>query len=111
MAPADTRNVANFEEAVRGLTSPQTWCQAAATLARLGDRRALRPLLDAYETPIEGGKQCLLEAMDRLGAGEAAATLFKGDPRQRSQAVRLMELFSSDRHLPLLVRALSDPAD
>src|SRR2546422_10902113 len=47
--------------------------------------------------------------MKALGATEAASGLFETqDPRQRIQALRLMELFGSDKHLPLLVRALSD---
>lgn len=101
----------SYEEAVRELSAPSTWCKAARALALAGDRRALIPLLEAYETPIEGGKRCLLEAMDELGAKDAAAELYRqGDARQRSNAVRLMELFASDQHLPTLMRALSDQA-
>ena len=100
-----------FEEAVRRLSAPSSWCEAARVLAAIGDRRALIPLLEAYESPIEGGKRCLLEAMDELGAKDAAAEFYQGDARQRSNAVRLMELFGSDRHLPTLMRALSDPAE
>src|SRR5919204_6858708 len=111
METAKETKRASFEEALQGLRSPRTWCQAADRLVALGDRRALLALLDAYETPIEGGKRCLLEAMDRLGATEAAAELFTGDARQRAQAVRLMELFASDRHLPVLMRAISDPSE
>src|ERR1700704_6063518 len=102
----------SFEDAVRELASPQTWCKAARALASRGDRRALLPLLDAYESPVEGGKRCLLEVMDELGASEAAGAFYDhGDPRQRGQAVRLMELFPSDQHLPRLSRALSDSAE
>lgn len=100
-----------YEKALQALRSPHTWCSAAKRLVAIGDRRALMPLLEAYESPIEGGKRCLLEAMDHLGATEAAATLFEGDARQRSLALRLMELFGSDRDLPVLIRALTDPAD
>src|SRR6266852_3409033 len=101
-----------FVEAVRKLSDPSTWCEAARALALAGDRRALIPLLEAYESPIEGGKRCLLEAMDELGAKDAAAELYQqGDARQRSQAVRLMEMFGSDRHLPTLMLALSDEAE
>lgn len=102
----------SYDEAVRRLSAPSTWCEAARALASAGDRRALIPMLEAYESPIERGKRCLLEAMDRLGARDAADDLYQqGDPRQRSNAVRLMELFGSDRHLPTLIRALSDQAD
>jgi len=102
----------SYEDAVRELASPQTWCKAARALAARGDRRALLPLLDAYESPVEGGKRCLLEAMDELRASDAAADLYdRGDPRQRGQAVRLMELFPGDQHLPRLTRALSDSAE
>jgi HEAT repeat protein len=101
----------DYGEALRGLATSQTWCKAAKTLVDIGDRRALIPLLEAYETPIEGGKRCLLDAMEALGATAAAAELFNGDLRQRSQALRLMELFASDRHIPLLLTAVSDPAE
>ncbi len=102
----------DYEEAVRRLSAPSTWCEAARALALAGDRRAVMPLLEAYESPIEGGKRCLLEAMNELGAGDAAAELYQqGDARQRSNAVRLIELFGSDRHLPTLMRALSDQAE
>lgn len=101
----------SFEEAVRELSAPSTWCKAAGALVSSGDRRALIPLLDAYESPVEGGKRCLLEAMEALGAQEAAGELYSGDPWQRTRALRLMELFGSDRQLPILERALSDPAE
>ncbi len=97
-----------YEQAVRQLTSPHHWCEGAEALVRLGDRRALVPLLEAYETPVEGGKRCLLEAMDKLGAREAAADLYASSPEQRWEALRLMELFGSDSHLSLLQQALSD---
>ena len=101
----------NYEDAIRRLSAPSTWCEAARALALNGDRRALIPLLEAYESPIEGGKRCLLEAMEELGAKDGAAELYKqGDARQRSNAVRLMELFGSDQNLPTLMRALSDEA-
>src|SRR5256712_6383353 len=111
MTPAKNARVPamSHDEAVRQLSAPSTWCQAARALVTGGDRRALIPLLEAYETPVEGGKRCLLDAMKALGATEAASGLFETqDPRQRIQALRLMELFGSDKHLPLLVRALSD---
>jgi HEAT repeat protein len=98
-----------FEQAINQLRSPRTWCQAAEALVSRGDRRALLPLIEAYETPIEGGKRCLLEAMAQLGARDEAQTLFeKGDAEQRWRAVQLMRLFESDRHLPALQRALAD---
>lgn len=102
----------DYAQAIRGLASRDSWCEAARALAASGDRRALVPLLEAYESPIEGGKRCLLEAMEQLDAGNAAHKLFvSDDPRQRVHALRLMELFGSDAHLPILVRALSDSAD
>jgi HEAT repeat protein len=100
------------DEEIRGLSSPDTWCEVAKALAAAGEHRAIVPLLNAYESPIEGGKRCLLEALEELDAGGAAAGLFEtNDARQRVQALRLVELFGSDRHLSLLARALSDPAD
>ena len=102
----------DYTQAIRGLASPDSWCESARSLAAAGERRALIPLLEAYESPIEGGKRCLLEAMEQLDAGNAAHKLFESDdPRQRVYALRLMELFGSDGHLPVLVRALSDSAD
>lgn len=108
---AAKKSRSDYGEAIRELASPHTWCGAARKLADIGDPRALIPLLEAYESPIEGGKRCLLEAMEALGATEEGPKLFNGDPRQRSLALRMMELFGNDRHLPVLVRALSDPAE
>ena len=96
----------DYDQAIGQLKSPRHWCEGAGALVRLGDRRALVPLLQAYETPVEGGKRCLLEAMDQLGAKEAAADLYANSPERRWEALRLMELFGSDTHLPLLRQAL-----
>ena len=59
----------DYTQAIRGLASPDSWCESARSLAAAGERRALIPLLEAYESPIEGGKRCLLEAMEQLDAG------------------------------------------
>lgn len=100
----------SYEAAVDELKSPQTWCKGAKALAKLGDRRALIPLVEAYGSPVEASKRCLLDAMEELGARDAAAGLYeKGTTtEQRWRALHLMRLFESDAHLPILMRAITD---
>jgi HEAT repeat protein len=95
--------------ALEKLNHPAEWCAGARALAQLGDREALLPLIRAYETPVEVGKVCLLDAMDDLGAATGAHALYQSDSaEQRRLAVHLMELFPADAHLPLLERAVVD---
>ena len=99
-----------YEAAIALLKSSSSWCKGAEILARLGDQRAVVPLLRAYERPVEADKVCLLRAMRALGAGRIVPRLVRSaDPEQRRMGLHLMELYSDDAHLPLLVQSLEDP--
>jgi HEAT repeat protein len=103
--------MAKYDEAVRLLASPKTWCRGASQLTGLKDTRALVPLMHAFESPMEAEKLCLAEAMEALG-GEAEARKLIGstDAGERRVAMHLMILFSSDEQLPYLRdAALGDP--
>jgi HEAT repeat protein len=97
------------DAALEMLRYPEQWCQGARALARLGDPAALVPLLEAYETPVEASKVCLLDAMDALGAERGAHALYESESaEQRRLAVHLMELFPAEAHLTVLERAVRD---
>jgi len=100
-----------YEAAVADLASPETWCQGARALARIGDPRAITPLVGAFNRAVEADKSCLLDALRALGAGERADQLATSENlRQRAIAVRLMELFPDPGRLgPLTTIALHDP--
>jgi HEAT repeat protein len=97
------------DAALEKLGYPETWCQGARALARLGDPAALVPLMQAYETPVETSKVCLLDAMDALGAETGSHAVYESDSaEQRRLAVHMMELFPAEAHLPILERAVVD---
>jgi hypothetical protein len=100
----------DYDTAVKALGSPSTWCDGAGALAAAGERRALADILRAYESRHEGGKMCLLDAMATLGAKDVAHEWFERGGDERRAAVRLMELFADDAHLPFLARAARDAA-
>jgi HEAT repeat protein len=102
--------MSTYDEAIKLLQSPSTWCQGAAALARLGDRRAILPILHAYETPLEGGnKLCLAEALRALAGDESVRALAEsGHAAERRAAARLMRLFAHERHIDRLERSLAD---
>jgi len=101
-----------YQEAVALLDSSDTWCQGAKKLVHLGDRSAVVPLMQAYESREEGSKLCLLDAMEELGAAELSHDLFEAsDAEERRMAVHLMELLPDDAHLPFLERAAVDDDD
>jgi len=99
----------DYQTAIESLRYPEQWCQAAKVLTELGDRQALIPLLQAYETPTETNKVCLLDAMEDLGAQSVAHEMFEqGQASERQRAMYLMELFPDETHLPLIEQAMSD---
>jgi hypothetical protein len=101
-----------YEEAIALLDSPDTWCQGAKKLVKLGDRDAVLPLLRAYESRAEADKLCLLDAMEELGASSFAHELFEAPGAEdRRMAAHLMELLFDDSHLPYLERAAVDDDD
>lgn len=109
--PPAKASMSKYDEAVRLLASPKTWCEGARQLAQLKDARAIVPLLAAYDRPIEAPTLCLADAMEELGATTQAATLVASKQLDdRVAGVRLMVVFTSDDHLaPLREVALHDP--
>jgi len=93
------------------LASPRTWCTGAKRLAALKDKRALMPLMRAFESRAEAEKLCLADAMEALGGEAEARTLIASSAAdERRVAMRLMLLFGSDQQLPFLRdAALKDP--
>ncbi len=101
--PTHASDPMQYDKALSLLGSPDTWCRGADDLARSGDAAMIVPLLRAYETRVEGGKLCLLDAMDVLGAKAASHPLYDGPGADdRRMALHLMGLFADDAHLPLL---------
>lgn len=101
-------NKMSYESAVGMLQSPATWCQGAKALAKLGEQRALVPLVQAYRSRAEAEKLCLLEAMEALGAVEAAGRLYDAGGGNRAVGLFLMAYFRDDRHLARLRQAIHD---
>ena len=103
--------MSNYDEAVRLLASPKTWCDGARQLVQLKDPRGILPLLAAYDRPTEAPTLCLAEAMEELGAiVEAPKLVASKAPADRAAGLRLMITFTSDEHLPRLREvALHDP--
>lgn len=108
-AAAKGTKAVSYDAAVTQLKSHLTWCQGAKRLAQLADRRALIPLLTAYEIPIETSKLCLMVAMKALGPTDGARELYQsGQAAERRLAVLLMELFPNEEFLPILAKAVAD---
>ena len=100
----------DYDQALRQLEYPDSWCEGAKTLAAIGDPQALLPLVVAYEQRFEASRRCLLDAMAALQPGPGAHDLFdRSSGEQRRIAVHLMELFASNDHLSRLTLAASDP--
>jgi hypothetical protein len=99
-----------YDDAVKLLAAPTSWCTGAKQLVALKDKRALVPLVQAYEKPVEADKLCLSDAMEALGAeAEARKLITSKDATERRIAIRLMILFGSDEQLaPLNEVALHD---
>lgn len=96
----------DIDEATALLRDPARFCDAAAALAKNGDPKALPALVTAYDSRAEGGKVCLLDAMEALDAKAHAASLL-AEPSSANAGYRLMGLFPDDRHLPALVAGLA----
>jgi hypothetical protein len=98
----------DYETAVDLLQAPETWCQGATFLAQSGERRALVPLLRAYEKGYEGARGCLLDALEALEPLAGAHELFSSSSQdEQRMAVHLMELFPDESHLPRLEQAVT----
>lgn len=109
-SPQRSKNTTvDYNQAIENLRYPATWCQGAELLAKIGDRRALMPLMQAYEARAEASKLCLLDAMEALDPKLGAYELYdSGGAEERRIALHLMELFPSEEYLPRLERAVFD---
>lgn len=101
-------NAMTYDDAVALLDSPATWCRGAEQLTSLGDRSAVVPLLNAYESREESSKLCLLDALDALGAGEEAHRMWEGSAEDRRRAAHIMELLADESHLAYLEKGAVD---
>ncbi|MAS38292.1 MAG: hypothetical protein CL610_30120 [Anaerolineaceae bacterium] len=98
----------DYSAAVEQLKSPSTWCKGAAALAEIGESQALVPLMQAYETPGEASRGCLLDAMDALDPVAGALEMVNADDDEvRRLGVHLMELFPDERYLEMLERMIT----
>jgi hypothetical protein len=110
--PPKKAAMSKYDDAVRLLASPKTWCAGAKELVTLKDARALVPLVAAYDRPVEAEKLCLADAMEALGAETAARTLVASkNADERRTALRLMAMFASDEQLPFLRDAALNDLD
>jgi len=102
-----------YDEAVALLQVPQRWCEAAAALARLGDRRAIRPLHRLVARTEEGlpNRGCVRDALEKLGArAEVVTYVASTDEVDRRTGIELMRACPADTHAAVLGRiALHDP--
>lgn len=103
--------MSKYDDAVRLLASPKTWCEGAKQLTQLKDPRAILPLLRAFQRPDEAETLCLFDAMEALGAKAAAPKLLASKlTEERVAGLSLMIMFASDDYLPSLRdTALKDP--
>jgi hypothetical protein len=109
--PTKKAAMSKYDDAVRLLASPKTWCEGAKQLVQQKDPRAILPILHAFDQPVEAETLCLFEAMEALGAEAAGPKLLASKlPDERVAGLRLMVIFTSNHHLPLLRDvALNDP--
>lgn len=102
-----------YDQAIALLETPGRWCEAAAVLAKLGDRRAIGPLYRVAARTEEGlpDRGCVHDALDKLGVrDEVVKFVASKEAADRRTGIELMKACPSDRHAPILVRlALHDP--
>lgn len=99
-----------FDDAVKLLSSPSTWCDGAARLAKLGDPDAIVALTAATHAGHEASHLCLVDAMTALGgADHAAAFAAAAEPERRQAALDLVLYLGDDRHLAVVESLAADP--
>jgi hypothetical protein len=101
-----------YDDAVKLLAAPKTWCDGARQLATLKDKKALIPLMHAFESPSEADKQCLADAMETLGGEAEVRTLLASRTAgDRAVGIHLAVLFASDEQLAPLENVAQHDAD
>lgn len=99
-----------FDDAVKLLSSPSTWCDGAARLAKLGDPAAIVPLTAAVRSGHEASTLCLVDAMEALGGASHAASFASSvEPEQRGVALELVLLLGDDTQLGVVEALAADP--
>ncbi len=93
-----------YAEALALLRSSETMCRGAEALAKLGNKAALMPLLDAHGAAEDAAaRTCTREALAALGARDEARTLAVSDkPVERHAGVTLMGMFRDEHHAAVL---------
>jgi HEAT repeat protein len=111
--PPPARASLGYDDAVLALRQPRRWCEAAAALARLGDRRAIGPLYRVATLSEEGlpDRSCVRDALEQLGIHDEAARLVESaQAADRRTGIRMMGAFRAAGQTPILARlALHDP--
>jgi HEAT repeat protein len=99
-----------FDDAVKLLQSPTTWCDGAARLAKLGDPDAVVPLTAALHAGHEASTLCLVDAIEALGGAALAHTLGESpEPDRRHAALDVILYLGTDPELPILESLAADP--
>ena len=99
-----------LDDAVKLLSSPDTWCDGAARLARLGNPEAILPLVAAMRSGHEASTLCLVEAVEALGgAAHAASFAAAAEPERRHAALDVLLSLGTDAHLPIIEQLAADP--
>jgi hypothetical protein len=89
---------------------PRLLASCRGALVAAGDQGALRDLVAAYGSPVEGSRRSLLEAMRALGGvNEATRLASSADAADRRLAARLMHLLPDGHHLSSLESLVADP--
>ena len=103
-------------EPVVGMLSDDDWWTrvvAMDTLGRLGDERAVDPLIAALDD--EEGRWSAIEALTRIGSPRALAPIARllGDPvaAVRLEVIRALEAYNDVRALPLLKKTMQRDAE
>lgn len=98
-----------FDEAVALLSQEGSMCRGAEALARLDDARAILPLGRAYRQRTESSKQCLIEAIVKVGRADRLVAAFEtAAPADRATLLICGYLSPSEDLLPLAERSLTD---
>jgi hypothetical protein len=101
-----------YAEAVALLRSSETMCRGAEALAKMGNKAALIPLLDAHGAAEDAASRtCTKEAMAALGAGAEARRLATSDkPVDRHAGITFMGMFRDEQHAAVLGQLIdADP--
>jgi hypothetical protein len=103
-----------YDEAVALLQVSERWCDGAAALVKLGDRRAIGPLYRVVARSEEGlpDRTCVHDALEKLGVrDEVVKLVVSTQVADRRIGIGIMKEFPADAHAPILVRLALHDAD